>query len=156
MARSARVVVQARLVETEGGLVPKGDGWFVLNAREAEWWKRRVTQCHFEGEPRFRQLGINLTLLEPGTPMTMYHSAQDTDRGRSPTAGSPAPLPVPAPMIAWFVPGGQVDDQNRFTRENEEVFLIGFPTDRVEALGGSISRLQSSGQRDRDRGRVAG
>jgi hypothetical protein len=31
------------------------------------------TLCDFEGEPRFRQLGINLTLLEPGEPMTMYH-----------------------------------------------------------------------------------
>jgi hypothetical protein len=75
MACSARVVVQAQLVETERGLVPKGDGWFVLNAREAQWWKRSGlgTLCDFEGEPRFRQLGINLTLLEPGEPMTMYH-----------------------------------------------------------------------------------
>ena len=79
MACSARVVVQAQLVETERGLVPKGDGWFVLNAREAQWWKRRVTVCDFEGEPRFRQLGINLTLLEPGAPMTMYHWEADQE-----------------------------------------------------------------------------
>ena len=75
MACSARVVVQAQLVETEGGLVPKGDGWFVLNAREAQWWKRSGlgTVCDFEDKPRFHQLGFNLTLLEPGEPMTMYH-----------------------------------------------------------------------------------
>jgi len=75
MACSARVVVQAQLVETEGGLVPEGDGWFVLNACEAQWWKRSGlgTVCDFEGELRFQQLGINLTLLEPGEPMTMYH-----------------------------------------------------------------------------------
>jgi len=75
MACSARVVVQAQLVETEGGLVPKGDGWFLLNARDAEWWRRPGlgAVCDFEGEPRFGQLGINLTLLEPGEPMTMYH-----------------------------------------------------------------------------------
>ena len=79
MACSARVVVQAQLVETERGLAPKGDGWFVLNAREAQWWKRRVTVCDFEGEPRFGQLGINLTLLEPGEPMTMYHWEADQE-----------------------------------------------------------------------------
>jgi hypothetical protein len=79
MACSARVVVQAQLVETERGLVPEGDGWFILNALEAQWWKRRVTVCDFEGEPRFRQLGINLTLLEPGEPMTMYHWEADQE-----------------------------------------------------------------------------
>ena len=81
MACSARVVVQAQLVETERGLVPKGDGWFVLNAREAQWWKRSGlgTLCDFEGEPRFRELGINLTLLEPGEPMTMYHWEADQE-----------------------------------------------------------------------------
>lgn len=72
---------EAQLVETEGGLVPKGRGWFILNAREAEWWTLRTgggTLCDFEGEevdgsPYFRQFGINLTRLEPGEPMTMYH-----------------------------------------------------------------------------------
>ena len=28
---------EARLTETETGLVPKGEGWFVLNLREARW-----------------------------------------------------------------------------------------------------------------------
>lgn len=82
MACSARVVVQAQLVETEGGLVPEGDGWFVLNARDAEWWKLRTgggALCDFEGEPRFRQLGINLTRLEPGEPMAMYHWEADQE-----------------------------------------------------------------------------
>src|SRR4051812_13430572 len=78
---SARVVAQAQLVETERGLVPEGDGWFVLNAREAQWWNRSGlgTVCDFEGEPRFQQLGINLTLLEPGAPMTMYHWEADQE-----------------------------------------------------------------------------
>jgi uncharacterized cupin superfamily protein len=79
MPCSTRVVAQAQLVESESGLAPKGDGWFVLNAREAEWWKRRVTQCDFEGEPRFRQFGVNLTLLEPGVSMTMYHWEADQE-----------------------------------------------------------------------------
>ena len=73
------MVVEAQLVESAGGLVPEGEGWFVLNAREAEWWRRRATVCDFEGEPRFRQLGMNLTVLEPGTPMTMYHREVDQE-----------------------------------------------------------------------------
>jgi uncharacterized cupin superfamily protein len=80
MACSVRVVVQAQLVETDRGLVPNGDGWFVLNAREAEWWELRTgggALCDFEGAgsdgTAFLQLGINLTRLEPGEPMTMYH-----------------------------------------------------------------------------------
>jgi len=79
MACSERVVVEAQLVETELGLAPKGDGWFVLNARDAQWWRRRVTVCDFEGEHRSPQLGINLTLLEPGEPMTMYHWEADQE-----------------------------------------------------------------------------
>ena len=70
----------------ERGLVPKGDGWFVLNAREAEWWTLRTgggALCDFEGEgvdgPTFPQLGINLTLLDPGKPMTMYHWEADQE-----------------------------------------------------------------------------
>ena len=75
----ARVVVQAQLADTQHGLVPNGEGWFVLNPREAQWWKRRVTVCDFEGEPRFGQLGINLTLLDPGVPMTAYHWDADQE-----------------------------------------------------------------------------
>ena len=30
---------EARLIPREGGLVPEGDGWFVINAREARWWR---------------------------------------------------------------------------------------------------------------------
>ena len=87
MACSVRVVVQAQLVETDRGLVPKGDGWFVLNAREAEWWTLRTgggVLCDFEGEGvggagYFPQFGINLTLLEPGRSMTMYHWEVDQE-----------------------------------------------------------------------------
>ena len=81
------MVVQAQLVETDRGLVPKGGGWFVLNAREAEWWTLRTgggALCDFEGAavdgaPHFPQLGINLTLLEPGEPITMYHWEVDQE-----------------------------------------------------------------------------
>jgi len=34
------VVPEARLEETEAGLVPASAGWFVLNARDARWFHR--------------------------------------------------------------------------------------------------------------------
>jgi hypothetical protein len=67
------VVPESQLVSTEHGLVPKGQGWFVLNARETQWWDRagRGVLCGFEGAgfegaADFLQLGINLTVLGPG------------------------------------------------------------------------------------------
>jgi len=76
----------AELVQTENGLVPKGEGWFVLNAREAQWWARRGrgALCEFEGAGfegalDFHELGINLTRLEPGQPMSMYHWEADQE-----------------------------------------------------------------------------
>jgi uncharacterized cupin superfamily protein len=75
------MVLEAQLESTEHGLVPQGDGWFVLNAREARWrhGKGRGAICVFEGEPEFRQLGINLTVLGPGEPMAMYHWEADQE-----------------------------------------------------------------------------
>jgi uncharacterized cupin superfamily protein len=78
-AGSPAMVPESRLEWTEHGLVPKGDGWFVLNAREARWLHGppRSAICEFEGafegEQDFLQFGINLSVLEPGVPMAMYH-----------------------------------------------------------------------------------
>ena len=71
---------------TENGRVPKGQGWFVVNARETQWWERegRGVLCEFEGAgfegaADFLQLGINLTILGPGEPMAMYHRENDQE-----------------------------------------------------------------------------
>ena len=81
-----RMIPESQLVPTERGLVPKGEGWFVLNAREAQWWGRdgRGVLCEFEGAgfdgaADFTQLGINLTRLDPGEPMAMYHWESDQE-----------------------------------------------------------------------------
>jgi uncharacterized cupin superfamily protein len=60
---------------TKNGLAPDGDGWFVLNARESRWRDDGPlgAYCTFEGKRRFRQLGINLNVLEPGQALGMYH-----------------------------------------------------------------------------------
>ena len=77
---------RAELVSTEHGLVPRGQGWYVLNARAAQWWLRdgRGALCEFEGAgfdgaTDFPQLGINLTVLGPGEPMAMYHRENDQE-----------------------------------------------------------------------------
>lgn len=68
------MVPEAPLEPTEGGLVPSGEGWFVLNTRDA-LWKDGVFGAYtrFEGETRFPQIGINIGVLQPGQPSCMYH-----------------------------------------------------------------------------------
>jgi uncharacterized cupin superfamily protein len=68
-------VPEASLRSTKYGLVPDGDGWFVLNARDTRWrdYGPLGAACDFEGKRPFKQLGINLNVLEPGEPMSMYH-----------------------------------------------------------------------------------
>jgi uncharacterized cupin superfamily protein len=80
------MVSEAELVRTEHGLVPRGEGWFVVNAREAPWRERkgRGFLCEFEGfgfedALDFTQLGINLTILGPREPMSMYHYENDQE-----------------------------------------------------------------------------
>jgi uncharacterized cupin superfamily protein len=80
------VVHESPLEPTEHGLVPRGQGWFVLNAREAQWWDRdgRGFLCEFEGAgfegaADFVQVGVNLTILRPGEPMAMYHRENDQE-----------------------------------------------------------------------------
>jgi uncharacterized cupin superfamily protein len=72
-----RAVPEARLDDSGSGLAPAGEGWFVVNARDAEWWTSETfgSGCGFEStEASFPQLGINLSVLEPGEPNCLYHS----------------------------------------------------------------------------------
>jgi uncharacterized cupin superfamily protein len=80
------VVSESELVRTEHGLVPKGQGWFILNARDTQWWERqgRGVLCEFEGAgfegaADFLQLGINVSVLGPGEPLGMYHYENDQE-----------------------------------------------------------------------------
>ena len=75
------MVPKASLEHTEHGQVPNGEGWFVLNARDARWRpsEGRGAYCSFEGEPDFPQLGIHLVALRPGELMAMYHWEADQE-----------------------------------------------------------------------------
>ena len=75
------MVPEAPLEQTDAGLVAKGDGWFVLNAKDARWYhaEGRTAFCDFEGNAEFSQLGLNITVLGPGEAMAMYHWEADQE-----------------------------------------------------------------------------
>jgi uncharacterized cupin superfamily protein len=76
------MVPEAPLERTEHGLVPAGDGWFVLNARDTVWRHvdGRTAVTDFEGPAvDFPQVGLNLNVLQPGELMAMYHWEADQE-----------------------------------------------------------------------------
>jgi uncharacterized cupin superfamily protein len=75
------VVAEALLERSGAGLVPAGEGWFVLSAREACWLQGDgvSASCEFEGKTEFPQVGIFLRVLGPGEPMAMYHWEADQE-----------------------------------------------------------------------------
>lgn len=75
------MVPEASLESTDHGVVPEGEGWFVLNAREACWQyeQGRSAVCEFAAESNFPQIGINLSVLGPDEPMAMYHWEADQE-----------------------------------------------------------------------------
>jgi len=74
------VVDEASLQKTGNGLVPEGDGWFVVNAREALWKHGDFgAYTRFEGDARFPQIGVNIGVLEPGQPACLYHREENQE-----------------------------------------------------------------------------
>jgi uncharacterized cupin superfamily protein len=74
------MVPEAPLERTDGGLVPGGEGWFVLNARDARWLGGQFgAYTRFEGESRFPKLGFNIAVLEPGQPACRYHGEDEQE-----------------------------------------------------------------------------
>jgi len=77
------MVPEAPLESRNGWKEPAGQGWFVLNARDARWnySEGRGAYCRFEGndELEFPHLGVHLVTLAPGEPMSMYHWEADQE-----------------------------------------------------------------------------
>jgi uncharacterized cupin superfamily protein len=78
-------VREAQLEDLGSGLTPVGQGWFVVNVRDAEWWfaESRGARCGFEneyGDPpvEFAQFGINLTILGAGQTV-LYHAEENQE-----------------------------------------------------------------------------
>jgi uncharacterized cupin superfamily protein len=75
-------VPEAPLEDSGSGLAPAGEGWFVVNVRDARWEtsegpERKPPGAAARFESRdfpFSQVGVKLRVLEPGQPNGMYHS----------------------------------------------------------------------------------
>lgn len=69
------MVPEAPLEKVEDGLAPASEGWFVLNARDAQWYGNELgSYTQFEGRDfRFDQVGIGIGIVQPGVPSAMYH-----------------------------------------------------------------------------------
>ena len=67
-------VREAALEETPLGLIPQGEGWFVLNARDATWITsaERGQDTDFEGGQQWTEVGFRIQVLAPGQ-RSMYH-----------------------------------------------------------------------------------
>src|SRR3954449_3100385 len=73
---------QAEIVATEHGDVPRGEGWYVLNARRAQWQHARGfggSDLSFQGDVRFRDVGVHLGVALPGEPASMYHREENQE-----------------------------------------------------------------------------
>jgi uncharacterized cupin superfamily protein len=77
------VVPEAPLERTDAGLVPAGEGWFVVNARAARWFENEdfgaPTVVEGDEAAAFPQLGINIGVLHPGEPACMYHGEDEQE-----------------------------------------------------------------------------
>ena len=75
------MVPEAELEETEVGLLPKSQGWFVMNALATRWFDK-PGQGHacsltgyneYEAETFFPMLGMSIRVAGPGEVTTTYH-----------------------------------------------------------------------------------
>ena len=74
---------EARLEDYGSGLAPAAAGWFVVNARDAAWLTHEIfgASCMFESpDAEFADLGVRLSVLEPGQPNGLYHG-EETQEG---------------------------------------------------------------------------
>jgi hypothetical protein len=84
----AEVVPESPLEPTDDGLVPAGEGWFVVSARDARWVHRPgrgfclplTGWTDDEVEQFFPQVGVNVFVLAPGDTIGVYHR-KPTRRG---------------------------------------------------------------------------
>ena len=72
---------EAKLVERGTGLDPDGDGWFVVNLRDAAWYRNAAfgSSALFQPPERSPQLGVNVGVLEPGRPNCLYHAESEAE-----------------------------------------------------------------------------
>ena len=70
------MIGEAKLEAAPSGLLPTGEGWFVVNVRDTAWMTndRLGSGCRFENTNQpFPQIGFNLRVLGQGQSNAMYH-----------------------------------------------------------------------------------
>ena len=73
------MVPEAAMEDGPNGRKPAGDGWFIVNAREAEWLENEKFGYGvvFESEAaQFPHYGINVQVLMPGQSNCYYHAEE--------------------------------------------------------------------------------
>jgi uncharacterized cupin superfamily protein len=73
------MVPEAPMEDGPGGKKPAGEGWYVVNAREAEWIHNEKfgAGVTFESEAaEFPHYGINIQVMWPGQPNYYYHAEE--------------------------------------------------------------------------------
>jgi quercetin dioxygenase-like cupin family protein len=76
------MVEEARLEQTEAGLTPMTDGWFVFSVRDGPWMTNDAlgAACIFEGEDApFPDVGFTLLVLQPGQTSRYHREANQED-----------------------------------------------------------------------------
>ena len=75
------MVREAKLADLGSGLAPEGDGWYVVNIRDAAWFRNEAfgSSTLFQTAERSPQLGVNLGVLEPGRPNCLYHEQSEQE-----------------------------------------------------------------------------
>ena len=98
------MVAEARLEDGDGGKKPAGEGWFIVNARDAAWMHndRFDAGVTFEGTPYFQHYGINIQVLRSGQPNGYYHAEDGQEdflvlSGEVAYVGAPETKRGPAP-----------------------------------------------------------
>ena len=72
---------KAKLRQTETGLVPEGEGWYVLNVRDAGWASLEGggAWVGFGADDVPQQIGVGVHVLWPGDSPGRYHAESDQE-----------------------------------------------------------------------------
>jgi hypothetical protein len=73
------MVPEAPMEDGPSGRKPAGDGWFIVNVRDAEWLENEKFGygAVFESSAaQFPHYGINVQVLMPGQPNCYYHAEE--------------------------------------------------------------------------------
>lgn len=75
-------MAEAELEQSKYGLAPAGEGWFVVNTRDAAWMTNEYfgEACVIEGDAvEFPDVGYTIHVLHPGQPNGLYHREGDQE-----------------------------------------------------------------------------